>query len=337
MYTACCKLCGVITESEFSGRPLKKMNVHLMKVHTLTPEQYLLQTEYQNIYPTCACGCGQKVRYEKWFFRKYVGNHKNTVKISEETKNKIREAQEVRRYKRQTLSLEEVQKYLDLYKDPNTNMRELHKILPLDLRVMKKCWIERKLITSDDFKKWGLVHKYRSKPGRLNGSYKEIKSSLLVRVFEFVSEHKGQYAVSFILDYFHIKESAGVLLKRLREMYGEEKTLGLFRFGNRSNPEISFSYILKYYFGEKNIREQIRLDYKFFDFLLFDKVLIEYDGAYWHKDNDKKEVDAEKNAIAKKYGYTLIRVKDEESKDINTLIKIKKVINEILFSPNLFD
>ena len=80
---------------------------------------------------------------------------------------------------------------------------------------------------------------------------------------------------------------------------------------------------------------QYELDGRYFDACLPDeKVLLEFDGTFWHKtdikdckyDFQKKnmEVDKLKNAIAKKHGFRLIRIREDElitSTQLKQLIK----------------
>ena len=118
-----------------------------------------------------------------------------------------------------------------------------------------------------------------------------------------------------------------IIQKRLVEKFGED-CLNLFSSGLSSIPEIKFKFILEYYFGEKNVTHTFLLKRKIYDFLLYDKLIIEYDGDYWHSSPDKKEKDIEKNEIAKNNGYEIYRVLDSNSKNPEIIIDIKKLLNE---------
>jgi len=109
-----------------------------------------------------------------------------------------------------------------------------------------------------------------------------------------------------------------------------------------SKLEVTFQNLLK----ELNIpfQCQFQLDYKFYDFKIKGKkILIEVDGDYWHC-NPKKYPDGPinkkqqfaikndkfKNLLAKKSGYTLIRVWEEDinKRPLVVLEKLKKLLLE---------
>lgn len=82
-------------------------------------------------------------------------------------------------------------------------------------------------------------------------------------------------------------------------------------------------------FGKDNIKRQFKLESYYFDFIIDDKILIEYDGFYWHEirklvyNNDKL-----KNMTAANYGFFLYRVKENEKRKVDFLDEIQ-IIREI--------
>lgn len=83
-------------------------------------------------------------------------------------------------------------------------------------------------------------------------------------------------------------------------------------------------------FGTENVIRQKRFGKYTFDFCLFDKLLIEYDGFYWH--NFYKNNDVLKTKIAQDNGYRLYRVLEPESRQtdfIKEIENIKEILNEI--------
>jgi len=134
---------------------------------------------------------------------------------------------------------------------------------------------------------------------------------------------------------FDINQSTLVLYKRLVEKYGKEIINDLIKTGIESKSEIEFGNILRYYFGRKNVKKQFLLENKYYDFILFNCILIEFDGDYWHDKENHKLNDIIKNKIAKKHNYILLRLKWSERKNINFLVELKKIIDEIQIKTNI--
>lgn len=104
-----------------------------------------------------------------------------------------------------------------------------------------------------------------------------------------------------------------------------------------SKPERELKNILVQEFGEENVIHQFNLERKFYDFLLFKKLLVEYDGYYWHVEFNILNRDAVKNEIALKNGYSLYRIKEDASRNVcfeTELIKIKEKLHEIQAKEN---
>ena len=80
-------------------------------------------------------------------------------------------------------------------------------------------------------------------------------------------------------------------------------------------------------FGETNVKRQFRLKPYFYDFLLFDKLIIEYDGYYWH--NEMPFNDEAKNLLASESGYDLYRVKEDIKRKVNFVEEINIIKEKI--------
>lgn len=139
---------------------------------------------------------------------------------------------------------------------------------------------------------------------------------------------KKPITIKMIKKKFNLDYSEYIIKKRIIEYYGIE-SMNIFSGGLSSGPEIEFKYILEFYFGHKNVIHTFKLERKFYDFLLFNKLLIEFDGEYWHSKLGHIVNDFEKNEISKKYGFELFRVSDNEYKDPNIILHIKDKLNEI--------
>jgi len=48
-----------------------KRDSHLLNEHGLTFEEYIIKFIYCGITPTCKCGCGNKLTFNKYFHPKY--------------------------------------------------------------------------------------------------------------------------------------------------------------------------------------------------------------------------------------------------------------------------
>mgnify|MGYP003330281347 CR=1 FL=1 len=83
-------------------------------------------------------------------------------------------------------------------------------------------------------------------------------------------------------------------------------------------------------FGKQKVKRQHKLYHYYYDFLVDDKILIEYDGYYWHVLVENN--DLIKNEIAKKHNLTLYRVRENEKRQVDFLLeieRIKEAYNEI--------
>lgn len=90
-------------------------------------------------------------------------------------------------------------------------------------------------------------------------------------------------------------------------------------------------------FGPDRIRRQHKISFYYFDFLVDDKFIIEYDGYYWH--NLVKNNDNIKTQTAISNGYILYRVREDEERQVNFLkeIQIIKDIYEVQTKKNNLD
>ena len=96
---------------------------------------------------------------------------------------------------------------------------------------------------------------------------------------------------------------------------------------NSSNFETEFFNVLNFYF--KDIKRQFQLENRFYDYNIKNKILIEFDGTYWHNNEAAKTNDRFKDNLAITNGFYIIRIKDTECKNINILNKIKKIYDKI--------
>lgn len=144
-----------------------------------------------------------------------------------------------------------------------------------------------------------------------------------MNIFIFIKQEKGKYSLKEVKEKFDIEEPTIILYKRLVEKFSEKVIDDVLKCGNSSNAEIEFGNILKYYFG-KDVKTQIKVENKIYDFMINNILLVEFDGEYWHSLLKNIENDKLKDEIAIRNGYKIFRVKEKKCKDIEILLKIKK-------------
>jgi len=70
-----CKYCGYITDNKI------KFAKHCLYTHKLNRSNYILQTQYSGITPTCICGCGTAMKYNPVLgkFPSYIKKHLHII------------------------------------------------------------------------------------------------------------------------------------------------------------------------------------------------------------------------------------------------------------------
>lgn len=87
-----CQICSKELENN------KGLSYHVSQVHNKKFCDYLVEFEHGGVWPTCSCGCGEKVNFFGGKFTKNVGSHGVIgTKRSEETRRKISEIQRGRK------------------------------------------------------------------------------------------------------------------------------------------------------------------------------------------------------------------------------------------------
>jgi G:T-mismatch repair DNA endonuclease (very short patch repair protein) len=70
-----CKLCDYKTDNKI------KLAKHILHTHKLKKGEYLIQTQYGGVQPTCSCGCGALMEYNAVLadFPKYIKKHLHII------------------------------------------------------------------------------------------------------------------------------------------------------------------------------------------------------------------------------------------------------------------
>lgn len=335
MYKTKCKLCDQIFEHHLKGKELWNLNIHLKKVHSITSYEYVKNTEYSGENPLCKCGCGNHVKFYKWKFNTYFEDHKNFQKVSKSVLEKISNTVEKNskyKYVNLGLSYNDLVEYWNKYKTPEFTKKTIENICQVDFRTIEKYWQLNEIANNNEIRRYKKLHQHVwANIKEKNGVFVSIDDNLLDEMIDYAwkrKRSKKHITINQLKEKFKLDYTVYIIQKRLIDRFGED-CLHIFSSGLASKPELEFKTILEFYFGQKNVIHTFRLERKFYDFLLFDKLLIEYDGDYWHSFEKQTNADFNKNEIAEKYKYKIYRIKDSESKKPEHILEIKKILNTL--------
>lgn len=332
-----CKICGKEIEHPKDAYAIRDFLSHLREAHKMKKEEYLVKYECNGVHPTCACGCGNPVKPEKGWnkWRKYYKDHKNHMKVPQELVLAISERMK-KRYKGRdydVMTEEEIKESLDRFKNGETLMK-LSEDYGHDKRTLKSMWIKYGLISEIEYSRFA-EHNQKVLSGATRADNSRQSIEYYETVHEFILKNKFKYNIHEINALFGNKPTDTTLMKNLLNLFddGFEDYLIL---GVKSKEEVQYLDILRFFFGASNVKYGIKIGGRIFDALIFKKVLLEYDGSYYHSSEKSKDNDALKDKIAKENGYILIRVNEKTAKDIEILKKIKEY-GKIYSSENSFD
>lgn len=317
-----CKICNKEFNKTIS------FSYHL-KNHNISKKDYLIKFDFDGIHPTCLCGCGKEVTFSprrkqrgRNGFCKYYKDHYKRVQ-SEITKGKLKDLSYLdidvvlKKYQIDSETLEN--SYND-YMNFQKSMRQILNDVSIDKRTLISWWNKLGLIKDKAiFRRTQKRHQGFWKPK------KEIDLNKIFDIYQFIKKNPNIFTISNLKIKFRIKESRLILQRTLYDQYGKEEIDKLISIGNSSKAELDLYFILVYYFGQKNVKRQFKIEKKYYDYKLGEKILIEYDGDYWHSRPDSIKNDNLKNDLATKNGYILFRIKESESRNIEILKKIEKL------------
>lgn len=332
-YKNICLIDNVWIESEH-GRAIHKLNIYLKHHYKMSLEDYVLKFYYGNKKPTCQCGCGKEVSFSKGRFCKYYENHKNNVPISNDIKTKILENRLKRntlnhRLERLNFTVQDLKNLYDKFVNFEINFSDIEKIYAVDKRTLKKYWYELYFIKNkEEFNRICKRHKYYW-TNKNDSHKKKINEDVLYEIYTFIKKNPNKYTINEIKNHFDIKNTTLVLYKRLIEFFNKKEIDELLKLGLSSKPEVEFYNVLKFYYGN-NVQKNFILENKHYDYIIGNKILIEYDGDYWHSREHNIINDKIKDEIAHKYDYIIFRIKDSESKNIEILNKLNILYNKII-------
>jgi hypothetical protein len=335
MYSETCLICNENFNNEFKSTCRKHLYSHIKNKHSLSKESYIISYKYNGSIPTCACGCGNKTRLVKGKYIKYYKDHKNKTKPSEETilkgletKNNNYNIEKI--LNDLLLDKETLKKYYDEFVNFKIPLKKISVILGLDKRTIKKYWKELKFIENKViFER--ICRKHQSLWIDDNNIYNHEDYDKVIEnlplIYNFLLENNNEdkkFTLGNVINYFDLKCSSKFLYETLIKFYDEKYINKLLRFHNMSQIEMEFYNILKFYFNKK-VEKQFPLEDRIYDFKIGNKLLIEFDGDYWHSTEEAIKNDKYKDELAHRNNYIIFRVKEKNCKNLNILIKIQKL------------
>lgn len=331
-----CNECGEISEGSNIQLKVRNLRKHLINSHNIIYIDYIIKYDYNGIRPTCYCGCSKDTEFHHGKFRKYYKDHKNNIKGYKQPQT-IKNEKEVlsdieNRLNSVNLTIEDIKKYYLSYINFEESINSIKNKIFMDKRTLVSYWEKLNLINNkDDFNRIGKKHRGlwpSIKPK------KDIPNDILLDIKLFIDSNKNRFTLNEIISKFNLDISRFSLFKKLTKIFSEEDIKNSLKSGLSSKPELEYFNILKYFY-KNDIKKQFRLEGKHYDYILLDKILIEFDGDYWHSNPEKKEKDREKDRIAIKNGYYIIRISDKNSNNIEILNKINEIYEKVKSNRNI--
>jgi very-short-patch-repair endonuclease len=326
-----CLIDGTVHRSD-TNRAIWQLSRYVGAYHSMKFEDYIRRYYFDNKHPLCACGCGEEVGFHKGWFHKYVDNHKSSVLVTDDVRNKMAAASQkqsglIYRLDLCGISIAEAKSMYDAFVGFEVNFSDLTKQKGIDKRTIKKLWydlalIEDKRVFENVCKKHQVIWQDRNNKA---GGRQVIEDGLLVEIYAYLRKQETQHTITEVSTLFNIPVSPMVLYKRLCESFGGKLIDDLLRLGISSKPETEFYNVLKYFYG-KRVSRNFKLKGKIYDFVVDGRLLIEYDGDYWHSQPGHMENDSRKDNIAQENGYQIFRVLDSEAKNVEVINKINSLI-----------
>jgi len=355
-----CNICGekfTIDENKYKTPEAARQTLskivkkHIKNVHNLSIEDYCVNTYYNGVKPTCACGCGTPLEFneknclfsERHGFNKYC-HCSHVAKMPEFAakcaknvyKSKYNDLIWLKKHYDELYGWDVINNALqDFLHNDDFSKNDICAKYNVDCRTLKKIWLKFNLITEEEFTNRTKYNKYKLAAKHRRMIFKNA-DDICEKLFIILKQNPLKYTTNSLVKYFNetnliqIEQDIHVVHTALLDRYGEEIYEYLL-FGSHSREEIEYIKILKYFFGKRNVvigkklkHGETNRDVYIYDCCINDKLLIEYDGSgFWHQ-NKIKDINKENFAI--EHGYKIMRISDVAAKDINTLTQIKKTL-----------
>ena len=345
-----CKECGKVFEYGKLSSCRSQLTRHLIEEHSMSIEDYVVKHEYNGIHPKCPCGCGHDLKLKtgghRWEFNKYYSDtcygslvrkcNAEVLKNYNEThKNKF----DIVKYYETHYDRKTYEEALGLLKSKEFTLTDISKTYKIDKRTLKKVWLALKLIDVNELTELLEYTKYKM-PVQSKNDCAFNNDEIMSWCYNLIKTFPCKYTAHSLVREFNkahkdnqTQHSGEVIVRGLRKVYGDEIEMYLAE-GFHSSEEYKFYEILRFYLKDYSIKlgKKFILEngyYIYYDILVGSRLLIEYDSdGYFHKDEKAKEKDTNKEQFAIDNGYKFLRLTKNDILDINTVIKIKNILEK---------
>lgn len=339
-----CLECGITIKGHTFNSFNHSFCNHLRKEHSMKHGDYIVKYEHNGISPKCHCGCGNEVKWSKGVFLKYFSDHKNHMKLTQEQKEKIKKSTAKNKnielsLSKMGLSIKKLEESYESFCNQEKSMGDISRQYGIDKRTLKIYWYDAGIIKDKNvFARMARKSQGLWKYKIIQPSFEESEKLELLwpDIISFFTTSKTKRTLTEVIRIFDLKIGYNYLFDRVQEKMGLDFIKDYIHLCSQSKIELEFYNILKFYFPH-SIKKQFKLEGRFFDYILGDKILIELDGDYWHSKSKNKENDERKNQSARDCGYILLRIQEKEVKNIDVLVKIKELYENIQTSKNRKD
>lgn len=343
-----CKECGETFEYPKMASCKAQLKRHIREVHKMSILDYVVKHEYGGERPLCPCGCGHYLNLsqngDRWKFTKYYADtcygrlvRQCNDEVLKQYKETHKKDFDIVKYYETNYDRATYQEAFDMFKTKQFSLTDVSKSYQIDKRTLKKVWLALKITDVDELNKILEYTKYHL--STLNRQSNTINDEdVLSWTYNLIKTFPGKYTPHSLKNAYNnahkdapTNKSSETIANALYKTYGDEIEL-FFSNGLHSSEEYQFYKILCFYVTDYRIKlgKKFILDnnYVFYDIMIGSRLLIEYDSdGFFHTSEESISKDIDKEKFAKENGYKFLRLTKKDILDINTVIKIKNILN----------
>ena len=343
-----CKECGKVFEYNKMSSCRTQLKRHLIGEHRMSLEDYIVKYEYDGVHPKCPCGCGHDLKLKeggkRWEFNKYYCDtcygslvRRGNEEILKQYKETHNTTFDIVKYYESNYDRKSYEEAFNLLKSKEFTLTDVSKSYKIDKRTLKKVWLALKITDANELTELLEYTKYKMPTqARLDCSFND--DDVMSWCYNLIRTFPCKYTANALKREYNkthtdnpTQHSGTIIAKSLYKKYGDEIELYLAE-GLHSTEEYRFYEILRFYINDYNIKlgKKFILEngyYIYYDIMIGSRLLIEYDSdGYFHRDEKIKEKDINKEQFAIDNGYKFLRLTKNDILDINTVIKIKNIL-----------